>query len=325
MVQALRTFTSARAAFESTRGDNATPVRLIYAEDFITEQTLRTIRPEELRASYEGFFSAAAGVETNTFSMKGRLSFNQAALFGNLFFGPLLTGAGGAADKTYTFPISNTADNVKTWAVQLGDAQAISASVPGTSLKYLHGLDPQLPLGEERRRGGAVHRRVRVGQQRDPDHRLHRRRPVGHRPDDVELGRDHGLPRCLDDRLHRRHERRVGRLHARPQPDPLLRAQRLQRRHRRLPAEPPGLDRDDRALVHQRHRVGHLRVQGRAQGADPDRRAGPGRRHLPPDARPVRRLHRTGPGARRTASSPRRSPSSPSTTPASRVPWPMWS
>jgi len=139
MVQALRTFTSARAAFEATRGTDLTPTRLIYAEEFSTAQTLRTVRPEELRASYEGWFSASPGVETNIFNMSGRLTFNQAVLFGNLFFGPVLTGVGGAADKTYTFPISNVLDNVKTWTVQLGDAQAISASVPGTKLNYCMG------------------------------------------------------------------------------------------------------------------------------------------------------------------------------------------
>lgn len=139
MVQSLRVFTSMRAAFEVTRGTNLTPTRLIYGEDISTEQTFRTIRPEELRASYEGFFAASPGVETNVLHVAGRLTYQQAALFGNLYFGPLLTGVGGAADKTYTFPISNVADNVKTWAVQLGDAQAIAASVPATQLTFCLG------------------------------------------------------------------------------------------------------------------------------------------------------------------------------------------
>lgn len=151
---ALRVFTSARAAFESVRGTDLTSTRLIYAEEFSTEQTFRTVRPEELRNSYEGWFSASAGVETNTFHMAGRMSYDDMIWYGNLFFGPLASGTGGGADKTWTFPISNSADNVKTAKIELGYADTIDATHPATRLNYV--LGSTLNLHYEKNDDGAL-------------------------------------------------------------------------------------------------------------------------------------------------------------------------
>lgn len=139
MAVPLQIFTSARAALEATRGTDLTPTRIIYAEQFTWEPSIATVRPEELTGGYEGFRSASAGVEINRFSMSGRISFNDAIWHHNLFVGPLLTGVGGGADKVYAITPSNTADNVKTATVQLGDSQAISAGTPGVKLNYCLG------------------------------------------------------------------------------------------------------------------------------------------------------------------------------------------
>lgn len=131
---ALRVFTSARAGLEATPGTGVTPTRIIYGEQFTHEQTVATIRPEELRNNYEGFFSSAAGPERNTFGMSGRMSFDDAVWHANMFIAPLGTASGTAgAAYTYTFTPSGTADNVKRASVQLGYADTI-ATAPGVSL-----------------------------------------------------------------------------------------------------------------------------------------------------------------------------------------------
>ena len=135
---ALRVFTSGRAALEVTRGTDLTPTRLIYAEEFTHEQDRQTIRPAELRASYEGFYQAAAGTETNTLAMSGRMSYDDLIWWANLFIAPLASGTGAGADKTWAFVPSLTADNVKTATVQLGYADTI-ATAPGVRLNYCLG------------------------------------------------------------------------------------------------------------------------------------------------------------------------------------------
>jgi hypothetical protein len=135
---ALRVFTSARAALEVTRGTDLTPTRLIYGEEFTHEQDRMTIRPAELRNSYEGFFQASAGVETNTFGISGRMSYDDLIWYANLFVAPLASGTGAGADKLWAFAPSLTSDNVKTATVQLGYADTI-ATAPGVRLNYCLG------------------------------------------------------------------------------------------------------------------------------------------------------------------------------------------
>lgn len=132
---ALKIFTSARGALEANRGTDLTPTRIWYGESFTHVQDVKTIRPKNL-GSYDAWNSAAAGVETNTLTWSGRLSYNQSLLLGNLFFGPCLTGVGGAADKAYLFPISQTADDIKTATIELGYSDTI-ATAPAVELNYL--------------------------------------------------------------------------------------------------------------------------------------------------------------------------------------------
>jgi hypothetical protein len=135
---ALKVFTSARAALEATRGTDLTPTRLIYGESFEHDQTIATIRPEELRNSYEGFFSASAGPERNTLAVNGRVSYDDLIWWANLFMKAVASGTGGAADKTWTFLPTVTADDVKTATIQLGYADTI-ATAPGIKLNYCIG------------------------------------------------------------------------------------------------------------------------------------------------------------------------------------------
>lgn len=135
---ALRVFTSARAALEVTRGTDLTPTRIIYGEEFTHEQDRQTIRPTELNNSYEANRTAAAGVETNTLTIGGRMSYTDAIWWANLFVAPLASGTGAGADKTWAFVPSLTSDDVKTATVQLGYADTIAAA-PGVKLNYCLG------------------------------------------------------------------------------------------------------------------------------------------------------------------------------------------
>lgn len=150
---ALQVFQTARAALEVTRGTDLTPTRLIYGESFTHNHEVATIRPEELRNSYEGFFSASAGPEKSTLEIAGRVSYDDLIWYGNLFFAPLASGTGAGADKTWTFTPSNTTDNVKTATVQLGYSDTI-ATAPGVKLNFVMG--DELNLHWEKNADGAA-------------------------------------------------------------------------------------------------------------------------------------------------------------------------
>lgn len=128
-------FTSARAALEVTRGTDLVPTRIIYGESFALDHVVATIRPEELRASYEGFFQAAGGPELTRVTVTGRVSYDDIIWWANLGYVALASGTGGAADKTWAFPPANALDNVKSCTLQLGDSVAIGTS-PGVKLNY---------------------------------------------------------------------------------------------------------------------------------------------------------------------------------------------
>lgn len=153
MAVPLEVFTSARAALEVTRGTDLTPTRIIYGESFDLEHTVATIRPEELRASYEGFFQAAAGPERSMVTVAGRMSYDDLIWWGNIFWKAVASGTGAGADKTWVFVPTNTSDDVKTCTLQLGDSQAIATS-PGVKLNY--GMGQTFNLHYEKNDDGAA-------------------------------------------------------------------------------------------------------------------------------------------------------------------------
>jgi hypothetical protein len=146
-------FTSARAALEVTRGTDLTPTRIIYGESFSLDHTVATIRPEELRGSYEGFFQAAAGPERSLLTVTGRVSYDDIIWWANLFYKAVASGTGGGADKTWAFAPSNATDDVKTATIQLGDVAAIGTS-PGVKLNY--GMGETFNIHYEKNDDGAA-------------------------------------------------------------------------------------------------------------------------------------------------------------------------
>jgi hypothetical protein len=150
----MQVFTSARAALEATRGTAITPTRIIYAEQFALEHTVATIRPEEQRASYEGWFAAQPGPERSVVTMTGRASYEDLIWHLNGFGKALAAASSGAPPSAvWIFLPTNTSDDVKTHCLQLGDAAAIGTS-PGVSLAY--GMGQTLNLHYEKNDDGAL-------------------------------------------------------------------------------------------------------------------------------------------------------------------------
>jgi hypothetical protein len=149
---ALRIFTSARAALETTRGTPVTPTRIIYFEEATHGQDVQTIRPTEL-GGYEAHKTASAGVETNTLELAGRMSYTDLIWYGNLFVAPLASGTGAGADKTWLFTPSTTSDNLKTATVEIGYSDTI-ATASGARLPFC--LGNTLNLHFEKNDDGAV-------------------------------------------------------------------------------------------------------------------------------------------------------------------------
>lgn len=150
----LQVFTSARAALEVTRGTSLTPTRLIYGESFELEHDVATIRPEELRASYEGFYSASAGPELSRVTMQGRVSYEDIIWHANHFYKALAAASSGAPPSAvWLFTPTNTSDDVKTHCLQLGDSNAIGTS-PGVSLAY--GMGDEFNIHYEKNADGAA-------------------------------------------------------------------------------------------------------------------------------------------------------------------------
>jgi hypothetical protein len=136
---ALHIFTSARAILEATRGAGGTPTRLLYFDQGSIQQDVKTIRPQQLRNSYFGFYSAAAGTETNTITMSGILSYQDAVWLGNTHIKAIASGTGAGADKVYSFVPSSATDDIKSALIQFGYSDGIGAGQPAASVAYCLG------------------------------------------------------------------------------------------------------------------------------------------------------------------------------------------
>lgn len=136
---ALHIMKTARAVLESSRGAGGTPTRILYFDDGFFQQDVKTIRPQQLRRSYNGFYSAAAGTETNTIEMSGILSFDDAIWLANTHIKAVASGTGGGADKTWTFLPTATSDDIKSALIQFGYSDGLGAGQPAAQLPYCLG------------------------------------------------------------------------------------------------------------------------------------------------------------------------------------------
>lgn len=135
----LRIFKTARAGLEATRGTNVAPTRILYFDEGQHQQEVKTIRPQQLRNSYFGWYSAAPGTETNSLGMSGMVSYDDLIWLGNTHIKAVAAGTGAGSDKTWTFVPTAATDDIKSATVQFGYSDGISATQPGVELGYVLG------------------------------------------------------------------------------------------------------------------------------------------------------------------------------------------
>lgn len=136
---ALHIFKSARAVLEATRGAGGTPTRILYQDDGFIQQDVKTIRPQQLRNSYFGYYAATAGTETNTINRSGILSFNDLVWDANTHIKAVASGTGAGADKLWAFVPTSASDDIKSALIQFAYSDSLGASQPGASVAYCLG------------------------------------------------------------------------------------------------------------------------------------------------------------------------------------------
>lgn len=138
---ATRIFTTLHAGIETTRGTLHAPTRVIeFMHDVTWGQSIVTIRPQEQRGSYFGFYRAAAGIETNTLSIGGNGSYNQAAWLGQLYIkGSVAPTVVGVTGQQYAFVPSSATDDLASVSLEWGFDTAPSAGTPAFQLPYVVG------------------------------------------------------------------------------------------------------------------------------------------------------------------------------------------
>ncbi len=133
-----RTFVSARAKIEATRGAGGTPVRILSLSDTSLPNLNREIiMPDELRSSYFPKYQAAVGNTRPELTISGNLDYSQAAWLGLVYVSGTATAAG-STSYTYSFTPSGTADDLKTAVIEIG-WESLGASNPAYKLPYLGG------------------------------------------------------------------------------------------------------------------------------------------------------------------------------------------
>src|SRR6185369_6636181 len=133
---ALHIMKSARAVLEATRGAGGTPTRILYFDDGFWQQDVKTIRPQQLRGSYFGFYSASAGTETNQIGMNGIQSFQDLVWLAQTHIKYVSAPTGAGADRTWAFVPTSASDDIKSALIQFGYIDGLGASQPAASLTY---------------------------------------------------------------------------------------------------------------------------------------------------------------------------------------------
>jgi len=152
----VKIFKSARAGLDTTRSAAATAMtRALMFDTAFAQQDIATIRPVTLRASYNGYLSAAAGTETNTFEMGGTLTYDHMIWLANTHIKAVASGVKGVGvDYLWTFLPTAASDDIKSASIQCGYADDISANQPAVHLKNL--LGDELSISWDKSGDGAV-------------------------------------------------------------------------------------------------------------------------------------------------------------------------
>lgn len=140
----VRLFTQARAALETTPGTLVTPMtRIVYFTDGpgSWNREIARNRPQDLVGSFFANRRSSSGQETNTLTMSGALSYNDAAWLGNLHLKGVTSGTGAGADKTYSFVPTSGTDDRKAASMEFGWTSDIGASRPAFQAAGFRGTE----------------------------------------------------------------------------------------------------------------------------------------------------------------------------------------
>jgi hypothetical protein len=139
-------FTTLHSGLETTRGTLHAPTRVLeFMNDVAWNQGKQSIRPQEQRGSYFGYYRAGAGIETNTVSIAGNASFNQVAFLGEMFIkGSVTATTVGTTGKQYAFIPSSATDDLQSSSFEWGYDTAPSAGTPAFQLPYVVGDNLEL-------------------------------------------------------------------------------------------------------------------------------------------------------------------------------------
>jgi hypothetical protein len=152
----VKIFKSGRAGLDVARttADTAMTRALMFDEAF-AQQDVQTIRPVTLRASYNGYLSAAAGTETNSFEMSGTLTYDHAIWLANTHIKAVAAGVKGVGiDYLWTFLPTAASDDIKSASIQLGYSDGLAATQPAVHLKNC--LGDELSISWDKSGDGAV-------------------------------------------------------------------------------------------------------------------------------------------------------------------------
>ncbi len=124
---------SGRAALEASRGSDTAPVRALYFDEGFPQQDVGTIRPQQIRNSFFGYYSAAVGPELNTFETSGAMSYDDLIWYANTHIKGVASGAPGTTNITSnsvanpTVVLTASAHNLTT-----GDSVVIAGNTGST-------------------------------------------------------------------------------------------------------------------------------------------------------------------------------------------------
>ena len=144
---ALRAFKTARAVLEATRGTAGTPTRILQFTEANHEQVVETIRPESLRSSYFGYYSAIPSTQRNEFRFSGDLDYSMGQWLGQVFIKGGAT-AVGTSPYYYTYTPSGTADDLKTATLQFGYGDTLGSGTPAWQVPYCAGEELTLSFSK---------------------------------------------------------------------------------------------------------------------------------------------------------------------------------
>lgn len=133
---AVEVLASARTALETVRGTTvATATRILYFAKATHAQEVATIEPVDSRGGYQRLYRAYPGLEVNTFEFEGDLTYESAALLGQLAVGSVNAGTVTAGTAfSWTFVPIGTADTNRSVTMEYAYADLLSTvgwRVPG--------------------------------------------------------------------------------------------------------------------------------------------------------------------------------------------------